>query len=223
MGIVPQIELHANDIVHADKRGKFCILMPEFRFNLLESIYRKLANELSLMIIAVIVEKEPYQQVRENKEKQGELSFNEKKYNEEVFRIAYRLLIERITNYLKEEKDKGILVIDEPTVKDAMNWKFIIREEIEKGKYADPTILIPVPLFTRSELSRIIQLADLVAYCIRRYYLAQNKEKERKPLSETDRKFKNFYEKYLKKKIRQKNGKIEGFGIKIWHYIGKNP
>jgi len=95
------------------------------------------------------------------------------------------------------------------------------RVAIEKSTYADPQVLIPIPFFTRSELSRITQLADSVTYCIRRYYIA--KEKEEKELSETDKKFRKFFEQYIKKKIRQKSGVIEGFGIKIWKYTGKIP
>jgi len=85
------------------------------------------------------------------------------------------------------------------------------RVAIEKSTYADPQVLIPIPFSTRSELSRITQLADSVAYCIRRYYIA--KEKEEKELSETDKKFRKFFRQYIKKKIRQKKRSNR----RIWH------
>jgi len=213
-GFVSHVELHANEIIHGRGRGSrrtpYEFLTFEFRKQLLYDVINLLV-QLPITIIGVIIRKET---VRDDE-------LETKTYAEGVLRSAYRLLVERICRFLEEKNGKGILVIDLPERKEATVWKFWIRHEIERGPFTNPEVLISIPLFVDSATSRLIQVTDLVAYIIRRYWLIRDKSEE--DLTSTDTLIKELFER-IKPKIRAgPDGRIEGYGIKHWTWLGGLP
>lgn len=197
-GINPTVEFHASDLVHGT--DKFQILTAKKRFNLIERILSevvKLSSRYYIRVIGVIIEKSNID------------GMPDKIYKIGVLRAAYRLLIERVCIELKDTNSLGVLVIDIPEKKEALNWKILIKEEITNGPYAKPDVLISIPMFVDSYTSRMIQLVDVLSYIIRRWKIVKEKTSVGVALSESDRKMKDYFNKYVQKLLRKDKKEFE--------------
>lgn len=93
---------------------------------------------------------------------------------DKLHRKCWELLIEMIERFLRNEhpKHQGIIIVDDEDTK--TNQSLAMKHWFLKstGTYSGLLIknIVEMPLFTRSELSNGIQLADLIAYNIHRAF-----------------------------------------------------
>lgn len=117
--------------------------------------------------------------------------------------LAYEQLSSRFDMFLARKKDRGLIVLDksshEINIQDKA--KSIRRDGNQWGKY--DSSIIEVPMFVDSKSSRIIQLADHIAYAVFRRYNSDDLN----------------YFKCIEGRFDQRDGKIFG----LMHYQTNNP
>ena len=89
-------------------------------------------------------------------------------YNEAFLRKDHVFLLERFFYFLEEKREHGLLVFDETDAND--DRRFVRRLEAyftrtQKGRQRTAWI-VPSPLFVSSEMSYLIQAADIAIYCV---------------------------------------------------------
>jgi len=130
---------------------------------------------------------------------------------------AYRFLFERLQDIVREENKQkiesgqtpefGLMIIDSIHPK----YDKILRQKLlcflrDGTMFVDNEYIIEDPLFTHSHWRNLSQLIDCVAFCIGRNERGSMNEYTRKKFSE--------YYSWIKTKFHNKNGKVEGRGIK---------
>jgi hypothetical protein len=100
--------------------------------------------------------------------------------SQKLHRKAWELLIEMIENYLREEHDshQGLIVVDDEGKKAnlALSLKHAYQQDVGTSSGLWLKHIVEMPLFTPSELSNGIQLADLVGYNINKVFSCRNTE-----------------------------------------------
>ena len=126
---------------------------------------------------------------------------------EKMHQKAYEFLLERIRNHMKsnDSKHNAIIIMDDTGKNFNRNIAMLhAKFQREGNKNVKFGKVIEYPLFTASELSNGIQLADLCAYNIFRAFV-------REDFTYT------FFENQLKYYAKHtKTGVIFGAGIKVW-------
>ena len=116
---------------------------------------------------------------------------------------SWKFMVERFEHFLKqqsEETNNGLLYVDashkspESEIKNVI-YK-LVRHENHNQKIDH---VVEDPIFKKSHLRNMIQLADMIAYIIQKHY-------------RNDTSFKYWFER-LNPKIYQSNGVLDGFGI----------
>ena len=119
-------------------------------------------------------------------------------------KYSWTLLVERFEHFLKQqqsETNNGLLFVDSSQKVPESEIKNIILKLVRDGSAQQQVEhVIEDPVFTQSHLRNLIQLADMIAYVIHRYF-------------RHDPKFKDWFE-GLKPKMYQPSGRLHGFGIK---------
>ena len=122
----------------------------------------------------------------------------------QTLKYPWTFLVERFEHFLKQqeiETNNGLLFVDSSQKVPESEIKNVIYGLVRNGSvWQHVEHVIEDPIFTRSHLRNMIQLADMIAYVTHRCY-------------RNDLKFKDLFEK-LKPKMYQPNGKLYGFGIK---------
>jgi hypothetical protein len=196
------IELHAKDMLNRD--GVFKGLDWNKIYAIFDDIFGFLTdNKTDICIISVVILKP-------------------KMYNgKDIEKWAYRLLIERVNKFLEKNNEQailagmgpqyGIMIVDSCGIgPDSKLRKKIIGMLKEGTYYSKLTYLIEDPLFTDSKWRNLSQLTDCVAYAIRKHI--------RNPSSPSfhDKNWERYYKMIWNKLDKNKRGKVEGCGIKIF-------
>lgn len=117
---------------------------------------------------------------------------------------SWTILVERFEGYLRnqpEETNNGLLFVDsdqkipEKEIKDIV-WKLVRRGSI----WQSVDHVIEDPIFTKSHLRNLIQLADMIAYVIHKHY-------------KEDHDFEKWFESLIPK-MYQPEGKLNTYGLK---------
>ena len=121
-----------------------------------------------------------------------------------VVKYSWLLLIGRFERFLRQKQtgdNNGLLFIDsspktsESEIREAI-WRLVRID----GSRRDILRVIEEPIFVESHKRNLIQLADMIAYVVHKYYKA-------------DPMFAGWFES-LKPKMYHSNGKLYGFGIR---------
>jgi len=191
LGLPPDAEFHARDIVHG--KGVFAHIR-EFdkRRWILEEILKTLGS-IGAVVVAVV-------------------GRGPARDENQALTQAFRFLIERgiIAFDKRAERDElMVLVIDETDYKNDWVRARLVEAEIEHGIYTSrwfaTSRVIKRPVFLPSKSFGPLQLADVVAYIIRRVHSGG-----------TDRLgFNVLYRKYVVPSLdRCRDGRVEGCGLK---------
>ncbi len=195
------VEFHAKDMLNHD--GIYKTLSWEEIYSIFDDIFNFISSASSeLTIIAVVILKNNLR----------------KKIDVETW--AYRMLFERINSFLTVQnrslilaqfpQQYGIMITDsEGTTKD-QKLRNKLYEMLRNGTlYSKLDFLIEDPLFTDSKWRNLSQLADCVAYCIRKHFRVNGESFHSK---HWDR-----YYQLLEKKFNNPSGSnYYGTGIKIF-------
>jgi len=178
-------EFHTTDMMH--RRGVFRSLSIETRLMIIEGLLM-IVSETGCHISSVIVKKDEL----ENSDL-------------DVGMFSMKLLFERLCRFhdmansknSEEDEEYGILLIDSVNEKYDNKLRVKIRELCKKGSGRTKNrYLIEDPIFVDSKYRHLSQLADCVAYCIRRKHRGDlNNPKD----GETFEKFYKIIEKGLPK------------------------
>lgn len=139
--------------------------------------------------------------------------------NKDVETWAYRLLFERINKFINRQNDKlilansspqfGITIIDSCGLRADQRLRNILYPMLKSGTmYCKLEWLIEDPLFTDSKWRNLSQIADCVAYCVRRHLRKGIK-------SFKDPAWESYFSK-IEKKFDNSNGSYTGYGLKIF-------
>lgn len=97
---------------------------------------------------------------------------------EKLHRKTWELLLELVENFMREEhpKHQGIMIVDDESKQSnqALASKHSYLQDVGTHSNLWLKHIVEMPLFTRSELSNGIQLADLVGYNIHRAFRENN-------------------------------------------------
>ena len=153
------VEFHTTDIIH--HRGVFKPLSLEIRLKIVEDILR-VVSEIDCDISFVVVHKD--------KLTNPEL---------DVGLFAMKLLFERLCRFhdhansenSEEDEEYGILLIDSVDEKYDNKLRIKVRGLCQKGSgRVKNRYLIEDPIFVESKYRHLSQLADCVAYCVRKRF-----------------------------------------------------
>ena len=195
-----EVEFHAKDMVN--HKGIFAKLSWTQIYAIFDDIFDFVANpNTQLAIIAVLIDKSKLDP------------------DKDIEQWAFRLLFERLNKYLEKKNaaliqslmpnEFGISIMDsEGPVKD-QNLRKKIYPMLRYGTmYSKLTYLIEDPLFTDSKWRSLSQLADCIAYCVRKKY------RQNKPSFHTYH-WLGYFPK-IESKFDNKNGRYLGLGLKIF-------
>lgn len=201
------IEVHMKELTNLNKMRNQGVSFNDIK-DFLDKLY-KLIGESELTLIGVIINKYP-----------PSSKIGKKKYRKNLLQTATQLLLERITKYfdkigLQNRKEFALLLIDESYYREDMILRDIVKEELEKGIYTSTRIskdrVISEPLFYNSKKQILIQVADAVAFCIRRKFT--------KPVK-SGLDFSIYFDEIKKRFDTCLGGIINGCGIKTWWFNG---
>jgi len=193
--IFPQLlpnewELHAAEIWN--NRGFFSDPELKVNFDKKKEIFSKVLELIcnsELQIINIIILKD---------------KLNQKYVTPKAMEYSWTLLVERFEHLLRnepEETNNGLLFVDSDQKIPEKEIKDLIWRLVRKGSSMQRVDhVIEDPIFTKSHLRNLIQLADMMAYVIHRSYRG-------------DIKFKDWFD-GLKHKMYQPNGELNKFGLK---------
>lgn len=192
-GLPFMVEFHAKEIVHG-KRAFKNIRDMSLRAGILEDLYKVFIDHVE-RAVAVFY----YGDINDNVE--AEIR-------------AYRYLIERAIiafDKVKTQEELLLIIIDQTHYKHDAKLSRLLFHEIRSGIYTSnwrvTQYVLPHPVFTDSKECKIIQLADLAAYTIRRRMFPRPR------VGPMD--FTRYYREYIEPKLdRCKNGRVAGCGLK---------
>ncbi len=197
-----EIEIHVKYMT--SKKGIYEKMTWEQIYTVLEDIFNFITDyNTNLTLIAVLIDK----------------SIMEKDQDIETW--AYTLLYERINRYIEKENNRrildwntqyGITIIDTAGSKKSDQKLFTkLFPMLKKGTFfSDLEYLIEEPLFTDSKWRNLSQIADCVAYCIRKKFRTS------KNITFHDKHWDRFFNKIKKKLDRGRDGQYMGCGLKIF-------
>jgi hypothetical protein len=139
--------------------------------------------------------------------------------NKDIETWAYRLLFERINKFINRQNAKlilansapqfGITIIDSCGLRADQRLKNKLYSMLKNGTmYGKLEWLIEDPLFTDSKWRNLSQIADCVAYCVRRH-LRKGTKTFKDPHWDS-------YFNLIEKKFDTPNGSYIGYGLKIF-------
>ena len=127
-----------------------------------------------------------------------------------VMKYSWLLLMGRFERFLRQKQtgdNNGLLFIDSSPKASESEIKEIIWRLVRiDGSRRDILHVIEDPIFVESHKQNMIQLADMIAYVVHKYYKA-------------DPMFEKWFE-LLKSKMYHSNGKLYGFGIREFPNTG---
>ncbi len=195
------VEIHGKDIFQ--NKGIFKMFSMEKRRELVDNIIEFIESDLSGRAKAVIVVfdknrilSKPYDYARKR-----------------MVSIAYKFLMERIAWLVREWGPELTLLINDQSeldydIIDAVKYEII--NGIYTSRIVNTRYFIKTPLFVESQEYRMLQIADLIAYIYARIY--KGKPKIAKGFFDLT----NYFQKILPMIRSGPNGRIKGYGIKIW-------
>ena len=195
-----EIELHTSDIVSGNR--SYYSMKVERRFEFLGGVYELIANS-PIDLVSVVIVKD---------------RIKKKRFDVEAW--ALRFLYERLSLYLiganrdiettSGHAEFGIMFMDSV----GAEWDRRVREKMTKylrkgTMYVGETeYLIEDVLFVESHLRSLSQLADNVAYCVRRKLRSSDTWK--------DQYFEGFFDTIAERFVKDENGDYEGWGLKVF-------
>lgn len=195
-----EVEFHVKDM--ANRHGLFSTLTWDQVYAILDDIFDFIGNaDTPLTIIGVLINK---QKLWKGKDAET---------------WAYRLLLERINRYVERQnknstvqspREYGMMITDsEGETKDQKLRKKLHQMLKEGTLYNKLDYLIEDPLFTDSKWRNMSQLADCVAYAIRKQYRSNNTSS----IHTTN--WSRYYSK-IEPKFDSPYGSFVGYGLKIF-------
>jgi hypothetical protein len=157
-----EVEIHAKDMLN--RTGIFSRLSFKQIYEIFDDVFSFISEkETEICAISVIIQK------------------NKLYTGKDAEEWAYRLLIERINNYLSKKNrqrisngqtpEYGIMIIDSCGMKADAKLRKKITCMLKKGTYySDLKYLIEDPLFTDSKWRNLPQLIDCIAYATKKKY-----------------------------------------------------
>ena len=193
-------EFHATDMMHRAREYKN--LAWDEIYAILNDVFAVIADaKTRMVVIAVLIQK------------------SRLKKDIDIEKWAHRLLFEMINEYLKEQNasrgaagcpaEYGMVIIDTEGPKKDQKLRSKLYQMLVHGTlYSKLNHLIEDPLFTDSRWRNLSQIADCVAYCIRRRY--------RENTASTHASNWNRYYDMLEPKFYNVGGTYHGYGLKIF-------
>ncbi len=157
LGPIEDIELHATDIYAGRRKPWKALKSKSDRENLLQCVIRTIVSQPpSVRAFSVVIDKQavsPADPV--------ELAFEE-------ISNRFNLFLQR-DNYRNDRKNRGLIVMDESRHEKPLQ-ALARRFRSTGGKWGNYRCIAEVPLFVDSKATRLMQLADLVAWSTFRKY-----------------------------------------------------
>lgn len=182
-------EIHVHDIFKSQK--EFSSLTLQRKYELLDSLY-DFINTLPITVISIGIDK---------------LEFIKKYSEPDIFKSAWTFLTERFDGYISDngkDQNKGIIIVDKSSkIPETDICKIVQRLRKFGSYYQDIKHLVEEPIFIESDLREGIQIADACAYCTLKHLTRYDK-------------FKPYWNIVYQKLRRAKNGRIDGYGFKIF-------
>jgi hypothetical protein len=199
-----RVELHVKDLMN--NKGPYRALPLEQRLDVFSDTCSVLASANCTLLASVI---------RKEKVWEG------KRPTWDVMEWGHRLLFERACNLLEkvnqaralagEHPEHGILLFDrvEPRF-DAKRRARLVSHYQHGSHYVKNKYLIEEPLFVDGQYRNLSQLADHVAYVLRRKFRPDRRENRMDHLCDQE------YARLLPKFDRSATGRVDGYGIKVF-------
>lgn len=196
-----EVEIHAMDMMK--HRGIYKGLKWEDIFAILADVFNFISDDKTeLCLISVLIDKA---KLRKDKD---------------IETWAYRLLFERVNKFIEKRNKNlilargapqyGMTIIDSCGLKADQRLRKKLFSMLRNGTlYSNLEYLIEDPLFTDSKWRNLSQIADCVAYCVRRRFRTSRN-------AFRDLYWESFYEKIKKKFDVNKYGQYRGYGLKIF-------
>lgn len=132
------------------------------------------------------------------------------KHSSMIMEHAWTFIVERFEHFLQQQPpntNNGLIFMDSSQRIPESEIKRVLWNLVRKdSKSQNITHVVESPIFTRSHLRNLIQLADMIAYVIYRHYY------------KNDKRFKEWFDS-LTVKMYQHDGSFHGYGIKIFPII----
>lgn len=191
-------ELHASDIWQKGDRsrsGKRLQLSLEKKNEMFSRVL-EFVSESRVTLLCVVIRKD-------------ELKY--KYYTQDVLRHSWTFLAERFEHFLSKKavgSNKGMFLVDSSEKNIESKIRDIVADLTKKGSdHQRVDHVIEEPIFVKSHLRNMIQMADMVGYVVHRHY-------------KEDPRFKDWFE-VIKPSMYSPGGGLQGFGIKHFprHYV----
>lgn len=153
----------------------------------------------------------------------GKQSLKSKRKIEEGYYDAIRFIIERFFIHLQKENRYGFIIHD--SIEGIKSFQkqvnnFILNEvqiiyNKERGRYKEK--IYPCLFFSREEYCEILQVSDLIAVALNSALFKSLQTTECIEINENLPKFNPFLEKYWPLFVRDPQGNVRGWGIKLWN------
>jgi hypothetical protein len=198
---IDDIELHAKDMVL--RQGIFRNLLSEGVYKILDDVFTLIGNDTtSLKIISVVMNKPAIR---------SQIDIQE---------WAYTLFFERLNLFLIRRNRElveqgfsnqfGIMIMDtEGLTKDQRLRGKLVTLLRQGTHFSNLQFLIEDPLFTDSKWRNLSQIADCIAYCVRKEHRNNN-------IQNTSTANWHRYFTQIIPKFDAVNGQYKGFGLKIF-------
>lgn len=195
------VEFHAKDMMKHE--GIYQGLSWTDTYSILNDIFDFISDDgTELSLISVLIDKT---KLRKDKD---------------IEKWAFRLVFERLHRFIEKQNAKiilaqgspqyGIMICDSYGLKADQRLRQKLYGLLQNGTYyCNLDYLIEDPLFTDSKWRNLSQIADCVAYCIRRQFRSS-----KNPLR--DAYWGSYYKKVTKKFDANANGNYVGYGLKIF-------
>lgn len=135
-------------------------------------------------------------------------------------------LIERFYKFLIKNQSSGIVIFDQFTIerdlkesiKNFLEGKKVLVNCLPTTKRYYSKVIYPSIFFTDDEYSLVLQLTDLILLSLHNGYekcINEKKQVTKNDIEELWR-YNEFLKEYFKFFQKDKNGKVSGWGIKVW-------
>jgi hypothetical protein len=158
-------------------------------------------------------------------EKNDGLKFRPNQLNKD-YEESLSFLLERFYKFLIKNHGNGIIIFDQFTInrelknsiKNFLEGRKILVNCLPATKRCYYEVIYPSIFFTDDEYSLILQLSDLILLSLHKSYEKCLNEKNQVTKNDIEElwKYNEFLKEYFKFFQKSENGKVSGWGIKLW-------
>jgi hypothetical protein len=219
------IEKNINDIVEEYKlKNLKDNLRGNLRIETKLNITKKLVSLMKGYNVQIIASILSYRNI-EVLEKNGKLEFKPNQLNKD-YKESFTFLVERFYKFLEKNNSRGIIIFDafnmskelRNSIKSFLEGKIALIDYLPTTRRNYYKFIYPALFLTHDEHSLILQATDLVSFSLHKGYKKCLEDKKKVSQNDIEElwKYNMFLKEYFDLFQRSENGKISGWGIKLW-------